>query len=415
MTSDVETLGLRDRILWHFAAPAIIGLVTGACVAGLVAGVEGWMIAQLSNLPGITPALFGPVALLLTYFAAKYVTRVLSPSTSELYILLYHQKNARVPIEQMPGRILATTATVGLGGSQGFESTSAMVGATWSDLIARVDAFRLSESTGRSLRAAGASAGIAAVFSSPAAGALYGIEVPFKTEVDARRLAPCTIAAVCSFAMRMWLIGEQRIVNVLGMPTLDARFLLACVLVAALCGLGAWLFAVIEERLRDVGQKQSRIVRALIGGGVLAALAVAGHWVCGTWITFGSGYIATGWLQAEQRPLWALAAALLVRAAGNLMTVYGGGGGGVFTSLACNGAFVGEAVAIALGCDTTHSLALFGAACFLGAGYRLPLACMLFIAEAGLGATLTGAGLAAVALAILFMGDRSVSDAQVDT
>lgn len=409
-----ESLGLRGQIVWHLLAPAAIGVVTGACVAGLVGGVENWAIGRLMMLPGILPAFFGPVALLLTYLASRYITRVEKPTTSELYISLYHEPGARVPREQLPGRILATTATVGLGGSQGFESTSALVGAAWSDTLARGAGSRISEPTRRSLLAAGASAGIAAVFSSPAAGALYGMEVPYKRDVDAPRLVPCVVAAVSSFATRCWLIGEQRIVEVAGTPSLDWYFLLGCLIVAVACGIGARLFAWVEEVLRNVGRRQSRVTRALIGGTLLTLLAIAGFELCGRWITFGSGYIASGWIQAEPRAVGLLALALLVRAGGNLVTVYGGGGGGVFTSLACNGAFIGEAVAILLGCDTTHTLALFGAACFLGAGYRLPLACMLFVAEAGLGPMATGAGLLAVAIALPFMGDLSVSDAQTE-
>lgn len=414
MSDAAESTGIFAKAGWQFLAPAGVGLVTGACVAGMVTLVESWGLQKLSSLPGVLPALFAPAALLLTYLISLYVTRVEKPTTSELYISIYHQPGGQVPFEQMPGRILATTATVGLGGSQGFESTSALVGAAWGDWLARCGAFRVSDETRKSLLAAGASAGIAAVFSSPAAGALYGIEVPFKHKIDGPRLALCAIAAVCSFAMRVWLIGEQRIINVVGMPTLDANFLFGCLVVAVVCGLGARLFAGIEEILRVLGKKQSRVLRAFVGGMLLAVLAIAGHMLCGSWITFGSGYIATDWLQAEARPLYALGIALLIRASGNLLTVYGGGGGGVFTSLACNGAFVGEAVALWLGCDTTHTLALFGAACFLGAGYRLPLALMLFIAEAGLGAMPTAVGLIAVAVAFVVMGEESVSDAQSD-
>lgn len=414
MDSGKEGQGLGERIAWQLVAPAVVGVLTGACVAGMTTVVEGWGLAQLATLPGFVPALFAPVALVLTYLVSHYITRVEKPTTSELYISIYHEPGGKVPFEQLPGRILATTATVGLGGSQGFESTSALVGAAWSDGIARLTPFQVKEQTRRSLLAAGASAGIAAVFSSPAAGALYGIEIPFKREIDGPSLVPSVVAAVCSFATRAWLIGEQRIIQVQGMPTLDAWFLFGCLLVAVACGLGARLFAVLAEMLHALGRKQSRMTRALLGGGLLAVLAIAGKWLCDAWITFGSGYIATDWMQASPRPVGLLCLALLIRAGGNLLSVYGGGGGGVFTSLACNGAFVGEGVALLLGCDSTHTLALFGAACFLGAGYRIPLACMLFVAEAGLGPTPTGIGLLAVAIALIIMGDATVSEAQVD-
>src|SRR5262249_21011427 len=148
--------------------------------------------------------------------------------------------------------------------------------------------------------------------------------------------------AVCSYAMRTWLIGAERIVRVEGMPRLDSTFFVGCLLVALVCGLGARLFACTEDALHVLGRKQSRGVRALTGGVLLTMLAVSGYQLPGSWITFGSGYVATAWLQKGSHPLGVIGLVFLVRAAGNLMTVYGGGGGGVFTSLACNGALLGQ-------------------------------------------------------------------------
>jgi chloride channel protein, CIC family len=310
--------------------------------------------------------------------------------------------------------LLATIATVGLGGSQGFESTSAMVGAAWGDLLSRWRVFATSVAARRSLLASGASAGIAAVFSSPAVGALYGIEVPFKRDVDAPRLVPCSIAAACSYLTRDWLIGTKRIVTLDRRPQPDGNFVIGCLLVAAACGLGARLFARVEELLHDLGRRQPNWLRAVIGGVLLALLAVAGFELCGQWITFGSGYLAADWLTAQPRPLGVLGLALAIRAGGNLVCVYGRGGGGVFTSLACNGAFVGQIVADALGCAETRCLALLGAACFLGSGYRLPLACVLFVLEASGSVTVGAAGLLTIAIGQVLMGNASVSEAQTD-
>ena len=59
-------------------------------------------------------------------------------------------------------------------------------------------------------------------------------------------------------------------------------------------------------------------------------------------------------------------------------------------------------------------LPLLGAACFLGNGYRLPIACMLLVAEQGGDLAVTAVGLVAVAIGQVLMGDESVSEAQVD-
>lgn len=398
-------------LLWQFLAPALIGALTGACVAGASRTVEGMILERLATLPGYIPALFSPLALLVTWMVARYVTRTFTPATSELYIQTYHTPGARLPLRELPGRLLAAATTVGFGGSQGFESPSALIGASWGQMLSRWSG---AEDTRCTLLAAGASAGIAAVFSSPAMGALYGIEVPYRRDLDAPRLAPCAIAAVSAYLVRRALIGVHVLVPVSALPPIDATYVVACAAVAICCGLGARLFADVEGGLRAIGRRQSRLTRAAIGGAVLMLLAAAGFALSGAWITFGPGYVAADWLLREAHPLHLIGAVLAVRAAGNLICVYGGGGGGVFTSLACNGAFIGQLFAEAIGRGHAHLLSLLGAACFLAAGYRLPIAGMLWVSEQSGTVVISIAGLAAIAVSQLLMGDASVSEAQVE-
>lgn len=402
---------MASSLLWRLLAPVLIGALTGACVATASGIVEGQLLTRLAALPGLVPALFSPLALLATWVVGRYVTRTFTPATSELYIQTYLTPGARLPLREVPGRLLAAATTVGFGGSQGFESPSALIGASWSQLLAR---WSPSEDTRRTLLAAGASAGIAAVFSSPAIGALYGIEVPYRRDVDAPRLAPCAIGAVSAYLVRSALIGARPLLAVGELPPIDGTYIAACAAIAISCGLGARLFATLEEVLRRLGRRQTRIRRAAIGGVGLMALAVGGYALSGAWITFGPGYVAADWLTGTAHPLWLIGAVLAVRAAGNLICVYGGGGGGVFTSLACTGAFIGQLIAEAIGRGHAHLLALLGAACFLAAGYRLPIACMLWIGEQSGSVTISIAGLGAIAVSQLLMGDASVSEAQVE-
>ena len=402
---------MRSTLRWQLLAPVVIGVLTGACVAAASGVVEGQLLSRLAMLPGFVPALFSPLALLATWAVGRYVTRAFTPATSELYIQTYLTPGGRLPLREVPGRLLAAITTVGFGGSQGFESPSALIGASWSQLLSR---WSPSEDARRTLLAAGASAGIAAVFSSPAVGALYGIEVPYRKDVDAPRLAPCAIAAVSAYLVRDALIGVHPLWRSSRCRRSTACTSLACVAVAIACGLGARLFAVVEGALRAIGRRQTRLRRAAIGGAALMGLAAAGYALSGAWITFGPGYIAADWLTGSAHPLWLIGAVLAVRAAGNLVCVYGGGGGGVFTSLACNGAFIGQLFAEAMGRGHSHLLAFLGAACFLAAGYRLPIAGMLWIGEQSGNVIISIAGLAAIAVSQLLMGDESVSDAQVE-
>ena len=411
---ELHRITFAAAIALRLLAPAVIGGATGAFVAGASWLTEDRALAAIAALPWPWPALFSPLALLATLAVVKWVTRTAVPSTSELYIVTYHAPDARLPLRQIPGRVLGAMATVSGGGSQGLESASAVTGAAFGDILGRLMRVRIPEEERRSLMAAGASAGIAAVFSSPGVGTLYGIEIPFRHDIDARRLVPCAIAAASSFVVRDAIAGARHLVVLDAAPIADGTFMAGVVLVGIACGLGARLFARGGEFLKALRSRGTPLKRAAAAGAVLATLALAGRALSGTWITFGPGYIAARWLEAGPHPIWLLLATLLVRTAGTLTCVYGGGGGGVFTSLACTGVFVGQIVAELLGRTESYAFPFLGAACFLASGYRLPLACMLFVLEGANSIEVAMSGLVAVAIGQVLMGRESVSDAKHD-
>jgi CIC family chloride channel protein len=405
-------LGPAMQLAVQVIVPALIGTATGACVALATWLSEGRVLMAVAALPGAWPALFSPLALLATLGVVTWVTRTTTPSTAELYIVTYYSRDAHLPLRQLPGRVLGAMTTVAFGGSQGLESPSALIGAGFGDLLGRARRVLLPDDVRRSLLVCGASAGIAAVFSSPATGMLYGMEVPFHRDVDARRLVPCAFAAASAFVARAWLIGARQLVAPGEPPRIDAVFVLGVLLVGIGCGLGARAFAWAGATLKQLARRGTPLGRAASAGVVLAGLAVAGHALTGRWITFGPGYLAADWITDGGGPLWVLCLALLVRVCGTLTCVYGGGGGGVFTSLACAGVFVGQIVAVAVGRVESHMLPFLGAACFLGAGYRLPLACMMLVFEGTASIPVAIAGVAAIAVGQVLMGRDSVSDAQ---
>ncbi len=173
-----------------------------------------------------------------------------------------------------------------------------------------------------------------------------------------------------------------------------------------------------EVYIHVVHDPRGRIVLRELPGRVLAAVAtVAGGGSQGLEspsALFGASLVAAAWLEGGAHAAWVIAAALLIRTAGTLACVFGGGGGGVFTSLAVTGVFLGQLVATGLGRTESTFLPLLGGACFLGSGYRIPLASMLLVAESTGDLVLTVVAFVAVGLGQVLMADASVSDAQVD-
>ena len=62
-------------------------------------------------------------------------------------------------------------------------------------------------------------------------GTLYGIEVPFRRDIDARRLVPCAIAAASSFVMRDALAGARHLIVLDAVPITDTTFVAGVVMV----------------------------------------------------------------------------------------------------------------------------------------------------------------------------------------
>ncbi len=104
---------------------------------------------------------------------------------------------------------------------------------------------------------------------------------------------------------------------------------------------------------------------------------------------------------------------LVARCVATTATVAGGGGGGLFMPLVVAGALAGRAVGGAVHVLDTNLFTVVGVAAFLGAGYRVPLAAVMFVAETTGRPGFVVPGLLAAVAAELVMGRSSVTSYQL--
>ncbi len=416
-------------------APAVVGAATGTLVSVLRNITEVRVLDFFASVSNYWVALLPLAGLLLTLATMTWIARSRSPSTTELYIDAFHSENdgltagrrPRFPLAQVPGRYLAGMTTVGFGGSQGLESPSTILGAGIGTLVERIVPGTYRNSTSGpslidrlggsgSLLIAGAAAGIAAIFSSPGVGMLFAVESPYRRDMSTRALIPAAVAAGFSYVTYVAVGGDTPLVDVSGNVTLDWTIVAAVACVAVACGIGARLFAAGATTAHALAHSVSKSIgtwqRITIAGALLVLLAALGFWVSGAWITFGPGEIALDWALTSERSLWLLVAVAVIHSAGTLTTVFGSGGGGVFVSMASAGALLGQFAAVAIGRPGAVVLPLIGAACFLGAGYRIPLAGVMLVADAYGHAGVIVLAIAAVVVSQAFMGNTSSNPAQ---
>jgi CBS domain-containing protein len=180
-----------------------------------------------------------------------------------------------------------------------------------------------------------------------------------------------------------------------------------------MCGVGARGFAVMLTQAKRVAAQVHPVIRIGVAGGTLAGLYVASKAIAHEGLTLGAGYRTVAWALDPHHALAPVVAVFFLRALATTATVAGGGAGGLFIPLVIQGVLVGRAVGGLFGAPDSSLFPVIGIAAFLGAGYRVPLAAVMFVAETTGRPGFVVPGLIAAAVAQLAMGRSSVSPYQV--
>lgn len=197
-----------------------------------------------------------------------------------------------------------------------------------------------------------------------------------------------------------------------GSPPFSFVDLAGAAVLGVAAGGGARLFAAMLRRAKHMTSLEHRAVRVVLCGLVIAGLFAIGRGLTGESLVLTPGYGVVTWALAPDRSVALLLAVLALRCLATGATVAGGGVGGLFVPLVVAGALLGRAFGGAVG--STDSLFLvIGIAAFLGAGYRVPLAAIVFVAETTGRPGFVVPGLIAAVVAELMMSRSSVTEYQV--
>jgi CBS domain-containing protein len=139
---------------------------------------------------------------------------------------------------------------------------------------------------------------------------------------------------------------------------------------------------------------------------------LAGHLISDEPLTLGPGYDALHWALDPQRSVVAIVALGTLRVIGTGAVLGGGGAGGLFIPLVIEGALVGRAIGGVFDAQNPTLFPVVGMAAFLGAGYHVPLAAVVFVAEVTGRPGFVVPGLIAAVVAQLVVGRASVASYQ---
>jgi len=349
------------------------------------------------------------VGLALAVLILRTVGHDATSATADEYIRNYHDRHHRLDERQVPARILAGVVTLGLGGALGYEGPSVYLGASVGSMLQRRLARWFSRDDAKLLLVAGAAAGIAAIFKAPATGAVFALEVPFQDDTARRMLLPALTGSAAGYLVFVSLLGTRPLLPVSGAPPFDLHDLGGAIVVGLLAGIGARAFVAALRQAKATQDTVPLAARVLAAGAVLAGLALLSQHLFGQDLTLGPGYRTVAWATDPSHGLALVLGLLVMRAVATTTTLFGGGVGGLFIPLVIEGALLGRAVGGLFGDPGASLFPVIGIAAFLGAGYRTPLAAVMFVAESTGRPGFVVPGLIAAAVSQLVMGKASVS------
>lgn len=341
------------------ALSALVGVGVGVGAAGLVFSLEwiGELIAPLFE--GDDGSLFSlarlwifvtvPIGFIVAWWIARRFAPEVAgdgvPAATEALMVRGGHIRGRVA----PLKLIATSFTVGLGGSAGREGPIVQIGAAVGSWISR--RFHLGEDQVRSLVAAGAGAGIGASFNAPIAGMLFALEV-ILVSFAPRHMSAVVIASVTAAITSQSLVGDELALNAgryaLGsFPELILYAALALVIVAVGFFFLRFLDTV-ETFAHDRAQRLSWL-RPVLAGLIVAALIFVEPGL------FGTGQEVTNSLLLDEQVSaitgtggelwWVLILLALGKAVATSITISSGASGGAFMPSLFMGAVVGTGFA----------------------------------------------------------------------
>jgi chloride channel protein, CIC family len=422
---------------WVFLG-ALIGVI-----AGLGAAIFFWSLEQasaffLGTLAGFHPATpIGeggvpiadparpwviPLVVALGGLISGIIVFRLAPEAeghgTDAAIAAFHHGARRVRARIPLVKLVASSITIGSGGSGGREGPTAQIGAGFGSYLARL--LDLDARDARIAVAAGMAAGIGAIFRAPLGGAVLGAEIPYREDVDSDALVPSFVASVVAFSVFGAFVGFAPIFGRVGGAGFeDPRQLLYYGIIGLAAGVVGRLYISGFYGMTDRFQalRLPREVKPAIGGLVVGLIGIAIPGVLGT------GY---GWVQAGLSreallaiPLWMILVLPFAKILATALSIGSGGSGGIFGPGMVVGGLLGagiwrllEPIAPAVP-DSPAPFVIVAMMALFASVAHAPLAVMLMVAEMTDNLAMLAPAMIAVGLATLIVGDRTMYRSQL--
>ena len=249
------------------AASAVVGVLVALVVAVLETLALHVLFERLLRQHIVVLAVAPVAGIALARVLLRIGGRETTGATSDEYIRAFHERRPRMPLRELPAKLLAGAATIGGGGALGLEGPSIYAGSSLGLVVHRRLGRFFRRDEAHVLLTAGAAAGVSAVFKTPATGVLFALEAPYDDDVTQQALIPSLIASAAGYTVFVALLGSEPVVPFLGDAlsgnggtALESPFrllgiadLLGALVLGVMAGLAGRCFVWLTHRCKRVG------------------------------------------------------------------------------------------------------------------------------------------------------------------
>ncbi|MFC1559963.1 chloride channel protein [Candidatus Margulisiibacteriota bacterium] len=388
---------------------SVIKWTVYATVVGVLVGASTTLFLKLlgSSTNIVTQNKYYFLLMPVGFFLSSLIVMYLAPGAeghgTEKVIEAVNKRFGKMDIRVVPVKLITTIITIVSGGSVGKEGPAAQIGGGMSSYVATI--LHLPPEDRRKLVICGISAGFAAVFGTPIAGAIFGIEVLYLGRIFYNVLFPSLLAGIISFETAKYL-GITYVYHSMNIaPDFSRMLFFKAILAGVFFGLLALVFIECIEYFHRFFERIKiwKPFKGLISGSALVALT----------FVVGTKYLGLGLGGIESSLTGAKASIFdpLLKILFTAICLGGGGSGGVVTPIFFIGSTAGNFFAGLMGINP-QMFAAIGMISLLAAAANTPIAAFIMAIE------LFGPGLgvfaaASAAVSFIVVGHRSIYSGQV--
>lgn len=268
----------RERHIKESNFLIMLALVVGL-ICGLAAQLLKWLIAAIANLltgdiditsGNIRFLIFPVIGILLVSLFVKYIVKDNISHGVTRVLFAISRRKSRLKKKNTWASLVASSVTIGFGGSVGAEGPIVFTGAAIGSNIGQ--AFRLSPKILMMLVGCGAAAGIAGIFRAPIAGMLFTLEV-LMIDLTGATVMPLLISSITGATVAYALEGYNAEFFFSQSEAFVTSKIPFTIVLGIVCGFISLYFTRTMMMMEGVfGRISRRWIKISIGGAILALL-----------------------------------------------------------------------------------------------------------------------------------------------